>query len=219
MALRLIGEIGFDGSGFQAGLRKLQHGAGELANSLKGAVVAGVGIYTVEQAIHKTIQTAKELVNASQRLAIAPEQLQVLRKAASESGVELDKVTDSFEKLDVARQRALTPGKKGDKFRRAFHAAGIDAGASDASNGGEEDGRDVSGSETCLAQGIADGTLTKLHGPLDPEIIGGAEAGERMGQGRMPSHCVRRSLESGQSDHGGAAKGVEEARQGPHAPL
>jgi len=55
---------------------------------------------------------------------------------------------------------------------------GIDAGAGDAGDGGEEDRRDVSGSETCLAQGVADGTLTKLHGALDPEIIGGAKARE-----------------------------------------
>src|SRR6185437_7754859 len=52
------------------------------------------------------------------------------------------------------------------------------------------------------------------------EILEGrAEAGERMGQSRMSAHRHGRTLESGQSDYGGAAKGLEEARQGPHAPL
>src|SRR5882757_8696039 len=56
--------------------------------------------------------------------------------------------------------------------------AGIDGGACDAGDRGEEDGGDVFGAEVDASQGIADGLLAELDGGDDPCVVGGAEAGE-----------------------------------------
>lgn len=123
--LKLMAELGLDGSGFQAGFNKAKGLAAGVTEGLKGFVVQAVGVATVEEAIRRTVDTAKELVETSERLAIAPEQLQVLRQAAKESNIEFEKLAETFEKIDVARQKALIPGKEGTDARRAFGAAGI----------------------------------------------------------------------------------------------
>lgn len=127
--LELMGKIGLDGRAFEAELSKANHLAKGIAQGittgLKHAVLAGVGIATVEQAISKTVESVNELVDASKRLGIAPEQLQVLKQAAKQSGVELDQLASAFEKIDIAREKALIPGAEGSRARRAFGALGI----------------------------------------------------------------------------------------------
>jgi len=125
MGLKLMAELGLDGSGFEAGMRKAEGTVHGLAEGLKGFVIGAVGVATVEQAISRTVESASELVDTSKRLAIAPEQLQVLRQAAKESGVEMEKLASAFEKVDIAREKALMPGEEGDKARRAFNALGV----------------------------------------------------------------------------------------------
>lgn len=125
MGLKLMAELGLDGSGFEAGLKKAESATHHLTESLKGFVIGAVGIATVEQAISKTVETAKELINTSKRLAIAPEQLQVLRQAAKESGTELDALASFFEKIDIARQKALGGGATGRNMTAMFGAVGI----------------------------------------------------------------------------------------------
>ncbi|HEV2350800.1 MAG TPA: hypothetical protein VG028_13245, partial [Terriglobia bacterium] len=125
MALRLMSEVGLDGSGFSTGLNKLESSAHSALSGLKGFFIGAIGVGTVEQAISRTVETAKELVDTSKRLAIAPEQLQVLRQAAKQSGVELEDVAHAFEKIDEARQKAMLPGQEGQQFMGAFKELGI----------------------------------------------------------------------------------------------
>lgn len=123
--LRLMAELGLDGSGFASGFRQAKGYAEGAGEGIKHLVIGAVGIGTVEEAIRRTVDTAKELVDTSERLAIAPEQLQVLRRAARDSNVEFEKVAEAFEKINIARQKALMPGAEGFSARRAFVAAGI----------------------------------------------------------------------------------------------
>jgi hypothetical protein len=125
MGLKLMAELGLDGSGFEAGFKRAESMAHGVAEGLKGFVIQAVGVLTVEAAISKTVETAKELVETSKRLAVAPEQLQVLRQAAKQSGVELGELASAFEKIDIARQKALLPGEEGRQQRRDFGAMGI----------------------------------------------------------------------------------------------
>ncbi len=90
--LKLLAEIGLDSSGFEAGLKRAEGMAHGVAEGIKSFVVQAIGVLTVEQAISKTVETAKELVETSKRLSIAPEQLQVMRQAAKDAGVELGDV-------------------------------------------------------------------------------------------------------------------------------
>lgn len=104
MGLKLLAEIGLDGSGFERGLHKIGRDA---AASVKNLAVQAFGIYGVEQAIAKTVETASDLVDASQRLDVTVEQLQLLRQAAKDAGSDMGALTGAFEKLDIARAKAL----------------------------------------------------------------------------------------------------------------
>lgn len=99
-----MAEVGLDGSGFQRGLSNLGRSA---ANSVKGMVLGAFGIYGIEQAIRKTIESAGELVTASKRLDMTIEQLQILRQAAKDNGVEFGKLETAFEKLNIWRDKFL----------------------------------------------------------------------------------------------------------------
>lgn len=123
--LRLMAELGLDGSGFAAGFRKARGFAEGAGEGLKHLVIGAIGIGTVEEALRRTVETAKELVETSERLAVPVEQLQVLRRAALDSNVEFEKLAETIEKIDIARQRALIPGDEGKDARRAFSAVGV----------------------------------------------------------------------------------------------
>lgn len=125
MALKLQAEIGLDGSGFESGLRRIEHAAGHVAGELKGLALQAFGIYGVEQAIHKTVDRAEELVTASKRLGVGVEQLQVMRQAAKESGVELNNLETAFEKINVARAKALGGGDGSSAALAAFKNLGV----------------------------------------------------------------------------------------------
>ena len=122
MGLKLMAEIGLDGSGFERGLRKVGE---EAAASVKNLAIQAFGIYGVEQAIAKTVETATELVNESKRLDVTIEQMQLLREVAKDAGVDVDTLAGSFEKINLARSRALS----GDKSAlAAFARLGVTGG-------------------------------------------------------------------------------------------
>jgi hypothetical protein len=108
MALRLVGEVTLDGAGFERGLSRI--GASAAAN-LKSFVVGAFGIYGIQQAITKTVQSCDELVHASEKLGVTVEQLQVMRQAAKEGGIEFDKLVASANKLAAIRGNILQGGK------------------------------------------------------------------------------------------------------------
>ncbi len=109
MGLKLMAEVGLDGSGFERGLHKLGH---EGSHHLKNLVAGAFGVYSVHQAIHRTIEAAEELVTASKRLDVTVEQLQVMRQAAKESHVEFGKLAGALEKINLARAKALSGDSK-----------------------------------------------------------------------------------------------------------
>lgn len=118
MALKLIGEVALDGSGFERGLDKMRE-------SVKGFIVGAFGLYGIEEIIRKTVDTAKELVTESKRLGIGVEQLQVLKQAAKDNSTELGTLAKAFEKLDVAREKALSGSAEGMKLMGRFAQLGI----------------------------------------------------------------------------------------------
>src|ERR1039458_8550629 len=99
MGLKLVGELGLDGSGFASGLKKAESLAAGAGHGIRNALIGLVGIGTIELAIQKTVESAKELGVACERLGIGSTQLQVLRKAAKDAGVEFEKV----EKTQIGR--------------------------------------------------------------------------------------------------------------------
>jgi hypothetical protein len=125
MGLKLMAELGLDGSGFASGLKRAEGLAHSAGHGIREALVGMVGVGTIGLAIHKTVESAHELVDASERLGIGVTNLQVLRKAAIDAGAEFGKLEKSFERIDVARRKALTPGAEGSDMRRTFARMGI----------------------------------------------------------------------------------------------
>lgn len=123
--LKLMAELGLDGSSFAAGFHRAKGLAEGVAEGIKHVVVGAIGVLTVEEAISRTVETAKELVETSERLAIAPEQLQVLQQAAKNANIDFEKLVETMEKLSIAREKALMPGAEGFDARRAFRAMGV----------------------------------------------------------------------------------------------
>ena len=122
MALRLVGEVTLDGAGFERGLTRLGTSA---ANNLKSFVVGAFGIYAIEQAIHKTVERCSELVNVSQSLGVTIEQLQVMREAAKEGGVEFGKMATAVAKLAAIRGNILGGGKGSADQMKALMNLGV----------------------------------------------------------------------------------------------
>jgi hypothetical protein len=129
MGLNLEGRIALDGSGWESGLHKVEHlakhTAAEVGDAFKSLTVQAFGLYGIEQAIEKTFETAKKLSNESKRMGIGVEQLQVLEHAAKEGGSEINAMASAFEKLNIARAKALSGSKEGMHLRDQFRRLGI----------------------------------------------------------------------------------------------
>jgi hypothetical protein len=100
VALKLIGEVALDGSGWQRGLS-------QMASSVKGFIATAFGIYGVQQALQKTFETASDLADASDRLGIGTEKLQIFKQAAKDAGSSLEAIVTGLEKVEIARSKAL----------------------------------------------------------------------------------------------------------------
>src|SRR5690349_17359705 len=98
MGLNLTGTVSLDGSGFAAGLAQIEHGAHRVGETLKDLALSAFGIWGIEQAIHKTIETATKLDETAQRLGISLQALQELGFAARQSGSDIDSLTTFIEK-------------------------------------------------------------------------------------------------------------------------
>ena len=107
MAFKIHGEVSLDGAMFKRGLNDIGNSTTAF---LKNFALGAIGIASVEQAFSKTIESAKELVNTSQRLDIGIEKLQVYRQAAEDAGIGLDQMAAGLEKLGQARAMAMGQG-------------------------------------------------------------------------------------------------------------
>jgi len=165
MGLKLIGEVGLDGSGFERGLNAM-------ARSVKGFIAGAFGLYAVESMIRKTVDTAKDLETESKRLGIGIVQLQVLKAAAQENSRELETLAKAFERLDVAREKALSGSIEGMRLLGRFAQLGIS----------EQD------LHTETAAALFMGPLRGRANSMSPEVLGpilrdvlGKDAGELIG--------------------------------------
>ena len=118
MALELKGFVSLDGSGWESGLNRV-------AGSLKSFIATAFGIFGVQAAFRSTIESIEELVDTSKRLGVGFEQLQILKRGLSEAGTELGTLTKAFEKLYVAKDKALSGSEEGQKLLKSLSRLGI----------------------------------------------------------------------------------------------
>lgn len=118
MGLDLKGSVSLDGSGWEAGIKKMEKGADAFAHSLKHMALEAAGVYGVAEAVKKTVEYATELVETANRLGVGTEALQEFGFAARMSGSSVEALRGFVERLNTAR---IDPKKFG-----AFAKLGVD---------------------------------------------------------------------------------------------
>jgi len=102
MGLNLFAKVSLDGSGYEAGLKRIEAGAESVGHSLKHFALEAFGIYTVQQAVTKSIEAGERLVDLSRRLGVGIEALQEFGFAARQNGADVEALTGFIEKLNSA---------------------------------------------------------------------------------------------------------------------
>jgi len=99
MGLDLRGTVSLDGSGFEAGLNKIESAVGHI----KGMVAQAFGAAAIEEAIRRTIEYGAEISRTAERLGIGTDAFQELAFAARQTGADIEDLTRFIEKLNAAR--------------------------------------------------------------------------------------------------------------------
>lgn len=114
-----------DGTQAEQAFTSLENKISGIGESIKGLAVSAFGISSLDSMFEKTVETASELINASERLKIPVEQLQLLRQAAKDAGIEFGKLQSTIEKVNLARDKALGGGADAQKYLKDFERLGI----------------------------------------------------------------------------------------------
>ena len=122
MGLRLESTLSLNSSEFTRGIAGARN---SVTDFVKNAAVAAIGIGAISSAIHRTFETADELVNAADKMDMTVEQVQVLRKAAKDAGKEFEDMAGAIGKVNEARAKALGGDSKA---KAAFTALGVSGG-------------------------------------------------------------------------------------------
>lgn len=101
--LKLHGEVSLDGSGWEAGLSRIEHATERTMDVVKGLAIEAFGVYGIEQAIQKTVEYGEKIVDTSRRVGVGIESLQEFSYAAKQNGSDIEALTGFIEKLNSAR--------------------------------------------------------------------------------------------------------------------
>lgn len=124
--MELSARLGLDGSAFRAGLDKAKAGVASLRSSIGSSVGSQIGgmlgVAAIVAYAKSTIDLGGKISDTSARLGISAEELQRWTFAATQTGASAEDITAFFEKLAVAKAKALA----GDKAAIAsFKALGV----------------------------------------------------------------------------------------------
>jgi len=100
MGLNLQARVGLDGSGFEAGLMRLQRSV----SNFKTIAGTAFGVFGIQQAIQKTLEYADSMVDLANRIGVTTEAMQEFAFAAEQSGTSTDKFVRFAETLAKNRK-------------------------------------------------------------------------------------------------------------------
>src|SRR5579863_1488214 len=104
-------EIHGDSSGLEAALHKAEHSL----EGLKEMVVGAFSVEVIKEMAAHTMELGAQYTNTALALDMTVEQVQVLKQAAKDSGVEFEKLQATLDKLSVAKAKALGGDKDAQK--------------------------------------------------------------------------------------------------------
>ena len=171
--MELSAKLGLDGSAFKAGLDKAKSGVASLRSSLisgagamaKSSIAQVVGVAAVIQYARSTLEMGGQISDTAAQLGIGAEELQRWTYAAGLAGAGTGEVASFFEKLTLAKAKAM----QGDKAAIAsFKALGVSM--DNIANKKVEDIARMIGAT------MATGDISKLLAPLVG--VGGKSAGK-----------------------------------------
>ena len=124
--MELAAKIGLDASSFSAGINKAKSSVASLRSSIGSSVGSQVGgmlgVASIIAYAKSTVDLGGKISDTSARLGISAEELQRWTFAATQTGGSAENITSFFEKLAVAKAKALA----GDKAAIAsFKALGV----------------------------------------------------------------------------------------------
>ena len=171
--MELSAKLGLDGSAFKAGLDKAKAGVASLRSSLnssasamaKSSIAQVVGVAAVIQYARSTLEMGGQISDTAAQLGISAEELQRWTYAAGLAGAGAGEVASFFEKLTLAKAKALA----GDKAAIAsFKALGVSM-----DNLTNKKVKDIA---RMVAATMATGDIAELTAPL--LSVGGKSAGK-----------------------------------------
>lgn len=124
--MELAAKIGLDSSSFSAGINKAKSSVASLRSSIGSSVGSQVGgmlgVAAIVAYAKSTVDLGGKISDTSTRLGISAEELQRWTFAATQTGASAENITSFFEKLAIAKSKALA----GDKAAIAsFKALGV----------------------------------------------------------------------------------------------
>lgn len=161
----LIARLAFDGTQFEAGMKKADYLAQNTANSMARGFKEAVGHLfaggAAVEGIKRMIAYGEEVHRAGERLGISAEAAQVYRRAAEENGMTIDDVGTAMSRLAVAQEAALAGGEK---QIQAFTRLGITAD--------DLKGKDLQGLFAQLGNRLEGTTVTGREVAATMELMG-----------------------------------------------
>jgi hypothetical protein len=128
-SFQVKGVLSLDGSRFSSGLSRAEIAASRFAHHVTseiGGKLAGLfAVGALEEFSRRTVEAADKLVVAARRMGTTVEEVQVFKQVAKESNVELETLEKTFEKINIARAKALKGGPAGSNAMAAFNKMGL----------------------------------------------------------------------------------------------
>lgn len=103
MALDLKATVSLDGSGFEAGTKRIEGAVHHLGNELKALAISAFGIDAIKSAIEKTIESVDKMVDSANRVGVNLEAFQELSFAVRQNGADVEQLVKFLEKLNETR--------------------------------------------------------------------------------------------------------------------
>lgn len=126
--LRLVAELGGDGSGYDAMMRRANQTKNQFADSfasLKGVIAGAFSAGAVINFTRELIRWGSEINDISTRLGVTTTRAQELAFAATQSGGDIGDVAQGLTRLADAYERMKAGGPAGQKLVDAFKQLGV----------------------------------------------------------------------------------------------
>lgn len=123
--LKLVAELGGDGSGFDAMMRRASGAKDKFATAftgLKGVIASAFTVGAITSFVRNTLEAADNISDMAQQLQISTDEVQRLDIAADRAGKTLESVQSALGKLGVARRAAA---EKDDDLLKTFEKFGV----------------------------------------------------------------------------------------------